>query len=154
MGHMAEIAVGRTAQIDRKLRLAFPAQPAEVHDSIQPMANAELEKVAFAIMAERQERYALFGRHLFADPAWDILLVLTIAKAGQRRMTVSQLCDGVGGPMTTSLRWIRNLTDLGLLVRQDDKTDKRRKFIELSPDALIKMIQYCSTAAIRTRLAA
>jgi DNA-binding MarR family transcriptional regulator len=154
MGHMTEIAVGGTAQTDRGLRLAFSARSAAVHGSTQLIANADLETIVLAIMAERRERYVLFGRHLFADPAWDILLFLTLADLRQRRMTVSQLCDGIDAPMTTALRWIANMTDQGLLVRRDDQTDKRRKFIELSPDALGKMTHYCSTAAIRHLLAA
>jgi hypothetical protein len=154
MGHMIEFAARGTAQADRGLRLAFASGPPADHGSTQLIDNAELEKVALAIMAERRERYVLFGDHLFADPAWDILLVLTIAGMRQRRMTLSHLCDAVDAPMTTALRWIANMTDDGLLVRLEDRMDKRRKFIELSPDALGKMVQYCSAAANRRLLAA
>lgn len=155
MGHMTGIAAADgTAQIDSRLRLAFPTEPTADHVSAQPIANAELEKIALDIRAERRHRYVLFGQHLFADPAWDILLVLTIAGCRQRRMTVSKLCDEVDAPMTTALRWIANMTDEGLLVRLEDRTDKRRKFLELSPDAMRKMAQYCSTRANPRALAA
>lgn len=150
MGYITEIVADGATHADianHQTVLAFRAQPAKEDASAAPFVGAELEKAASAILAERRERYSFFGQHLFADPAWDILLVLTIAECRQRRVTVSQLCERVDVPMTTALRWIANMTDEGLLVRRDDMTDKRRKFIELSPDALRKMIQYCSATA-------
>ena len=150
MGYVTEIVAGGETHADianHHAVLAFRAQPTKDHASVAPFVGAELEKAASAMLADRRERYGLFGQHLFADPAWDILLVLTIAECRQRRVTVSQLCERVDVPMTTALRWIANMTDEGLLVRRDDMTDKRRKFIELSPDALRKMIQYCSATA-------
>lgn len=154
MGYMGEIEFGTPAQADSKVRLAYSAEPAATTVSSGPFAAAELERIASALMAERRDRYALFGQHLFADPAWDILLVLTIAECRQRRVTVSQLCERIDVPMTTALRWIANMTDEGTLVRHEDTTDKRRKFIELSREALQKMTDYCTKAAKPRLLAA
>lgn len=147
MDYSAEFEAGGPAETDDMVRLAFSARPSANHGSVWPFVGAELEKVASAIMAERRARYALFDQRLFAGPAWDILLVLAIAECRQRRVTVSQLCERIDVPMTTALRWIASMTEDGLLVRRNDMTDKRRKFIELSPDALRRMVQYCTTAA-------
>lgn len=132
MGYVSEIAGGKAVQ---------------GVSSIQAVSGIELEKLASAILAARRDRGHLFGQHLFADPAWDILLALTIAECRQRRLTITQLCDRVDVPMTTALRWIANMTDEGLLVRRDDTTDKRRKFIGLSPETRAKIAQHFVTTA-------
>lgn len=108
------------------------------------LAGHVTEERVRAIIARRRQRYDFFPQRLFADPAWDILLALTVAACRQHRVPVSKLCRRVDVPMTTALRWVKMLTDEGLLVRRDDSTDKRRKYLELSPGALSMMIAYCS----------
>ena len=88
-----------------------------------------------AIIRARRLRDQFFGADLFADPAWDILLDLYAARLEQRRVAVSSLCIAAAVPATTALRWIRTLTDMGLLVRTSDPQDGRRVYIELSPQA-------------------
>lgn len=144
MGYISDIAGGGTASTNNKVGSVGQH---EAGASMQPYSGEELEQLASAIMAARRDRGQLFGQHLFADPAWDILLVLTIAECRQRRMTITQLCDRIDVPMTTALRWIANMTDEGLLVRRDDMTDKRRKFIALAPETRQKMIHYSMTTA-------
>ena len=70
---------------------------------------------------------------LFADPAWDMLLDLLQAEIVQHRVPVSSLCIAAAVPATTALRWIKSMTDRGLLVRRDDPHDGRRVFIEMAP---------------------
>lgn len=152
MGYISEIAGGGAVQTDDAVRSTVACQQL-AGGSFLPFSGLELDKLASAIMTARRDRGDLFGRHLFADPAWDILLVLTIAECRQRRMTISQLCDRVDVPPTTALRWIVNLTDEGLLVRRDDMTDKRRKFIGLSPETRVKIAQHFLTAAESRSLA-
>jgi DNA-binding MarR family transcriptional regulator len=48
---------------------------------------------------------------------------------------VSSLCIAAAVPPTTALRWIRQLTDRGILIRQADPVDGRRVFIALSDEA-------------------
>lgn len=120
-------------------------------NSVQNNFGIEVDDRASAVMAARRARGDLFGRHLFADPAWDILLALTVAESRQRRLTISQLCERVDVPPTTALRWIVIMTEEGLLVRSDDATDKRRKFIVLSPAAREKMAEHlAATAGLRS----
>jgi DNA-binding MarR family transcriptional regulator len=118
------------------------------------MCREELVCVATAMIAHRRRRYDHFDKRLFADPAWDILLAMTVAECSQQRVTISQLCDRIDAPMTTALRWVASMTDDGLLIRQDDFTDKRRKFIKLSSEALSEMIRYCSARDTPRALAA
>ena len=94
------------------------------------------------IIQQRQTRAKFFDGELFADPAWDILLDLTAARAEHLRVSVSSLCIAAGVPPTTALRWITQMVEAGLLVRVEDETDRRRAFIALSDKASDAMARY------------
>lgn len=94
------------------------------------------------IIAQRKLRSKFFGEGHFADPAWDILLDLTAARAEHERVSVTSLCIASNVPLTTALRWIRQMTDAGLLERVQDDADKRRAFISMSDKAADAMARY------------
>jgi hypothetical protein len=94
------------------------------------------------IIRQRQLRGQVFDGELFADPAWDILLDLTAARAEHTRVSVTSLCIASGVPATTALRWISQMTDAGLLERVEDESDRRRAFIQLSDKAAEAMARY------------
>ena len=87
-----------------------------------------------------------FEPSLFADPAWDILLDLTAARAEGRRVSVTSLCIASGVPPTTALRWIGQMVDQGLLQREEDRIDRRRAFIALSDTGVEAMARYFDAA--------
>ena len=99
------------------------------------------ETVRMVIRARRL-RARFFDEELFADPAWDMLLDLTQAEIAQVRVPVSSLCIAAVVPATTALRWIKTLTDNGLLVRRADPHDGRRVFVEMAPTTSIAMKRY------------
>ena len=99
-----------------------------------------------AIIRARRLREQFFGPDLFADPAWDILLDLFAARLEQQRVAVSSLCIAAAVPATTALRWIKTLTDTGLLVRAADPQDGRRVYIELAPQAAEGLEAYLKAA--------
>ena len=84
------------------------------------------------MIRQRQLRSKHIEGNLFADPAWDILLDLTAARAEHVRVSVSSLCIAAGVPPTTALRWITQMTEAGLLERVEDEADRRRAFIALT----------------------
>lgn len=94
------------------------------------------------IIRQRQLRARFFDGDLFADPAWDMLLDLTAARAEHSRVSVTSLCIASGVPPTTALRWIGQMTEAGLLQRVDDETDRRRAFITLADQAVDAMARY------------
>ncbi|WP_284124702.1 winged helix DNA-binding protein [Parerythrobacter aestuarii] len=94
------------------------------------------------IIRQRQARTKFFEGDLFADPAWDILLDLTAARAEHTRVSVTSLCIASGVPPTTALRWISQMTEMGLLQRIEDEQDKRRAFIALTDNAAEAMARY------------
>ncbi|BBC72254.1 conserved hypothetical protein [Altererythrobacter sp. B11] len=94
------------------------------------------------ILRQRQLRARFFDGDLFADPAWDMLLDLTAARAEHVRVSVTSLCIASGVPPTTALRWIGQMTAGGLLQRVEDETDRRRAFIALTDRAADGMARY------------
>ena len=87
-------------------------------------------------------RARFFDGALFADPAWDMLLDLTAARAEHTRVSVTSLCIASGVPPTTALRWIGQMTEAALLERIDDEADRRRAFIALTDKAADAMARY------------
>jgi DNA-binding transcriptional ArsR family regulator len=96
------------------------------------------------IIRHRQLRARFFEGDLFADPAWDMLLDLTAARAEHKRVSVTSLCIASGVPPTTALRWISQLTEAGLVQRIEDDTDRRRAFIALTDRSADGMARYFS----------
>jgi DNA-binding MarR family transcriptional regulator len=83
----------------------------------------------------RQQRGALLGSNLFADPAWDILLDLYANELLGRTVSVSSACIASGVPSTTALRWIDKMLRQRIIERVADRDDKRRTFLRLTPEA-------------------
>ena len=96
------------------------------------------------IIRQRQLRARFFDGDLFADPAWDMLLDLSAARAEHKRVSVTSLCIASGVPPTTALRWIALLTEAGQLERVEDERDRRRAFIALTDRAAEAMARYFS----------
>ncbi|KAA9012302.1 MarR family transcriptional regulator [Sphingobium limneticum] len=87
------------------------------------------------LLRARRIRSDFLPGDLFADPAWDMMLDLLAARLEHERVSVSSLCIAAAVPPTTALRWIRTLTDKGLVERQADPHDGRRVFIALAQEA-------------------
>ena len=84
------------------------------------------------IIEARRRRNSLFSPDLFADPAWDIMLELFLARLECRTTAASELGYKTNVPMTTSLRWIDKLQTDGWVKRIPDPRDHRRVLLELS----------------------
>lgn len=94
------------------------------------------------LIARRQARAKFLPGVCFADPAWDILLDLTAARAEHERVSVTSLCIASGVPATTALRWIGQLEKSGLVERVADDIDRRRAFVVLTDRAADAMAAY------------
>jgi hypothetical protein len=114
----------------------LPAQP--------PLPDPRLVR---RMIRQRQLRVRFFDGALFADPAWDILLDLTAARAERSQVSVTSLCIASGVPPTTALRWIGQMTEAGLLERIDDESDRRRAFIGLTEPTADAMAAYFAALA-------
>jgi hypothetical protein len=94
------------------------------------------------IVACRAIRNKMFGSDLFADPAWDIMLDLAIARAEDRRISISSLCIAANVPATTALRCIKSMADKNIIVLIPDRRDSRRKFAILSENVCEAMLKF------------
>lgn len=101
------------------------------------------------VIRQRQLRARFLDGDLFADPAWDILLDLTAARAERARVSVTSLCIAAGVPPTTALRWIGQMTDAGLLQRVEDENDRRRAFIALTDKAADAIARYFAEIGVQ-----
>jgi hypothetical protein len=113
--------------------------PPPENDQALPM-RACAASLAEQFIRLRRRRDTIFGNGLFADPAWDMLLDLFLARErGLRPVSTSSLCIAAAVPATTALRWIDILVRRGLLSRHADPKDRRRVFIRLTDMAWRKM---------------
>lgn len=124
--------------------LAFRGAPLDGTDRLVRAARPPLPdpRLIRRIIRQRQLRARFFEGDLFADPAWDMLLDLTAARAEHVRVSVTSLCIASAVPPTTALRWIQQMTEMGLLERVNDETDRRRAFITLTDKAADAMARY------------
>ena len=119
-------------------RLALPEDPTWAHD-YSPEA---LATVAARVYAARRRRERYFDPAIFADPAWDMLLDLFIAKARGKEIRTSSLCLAAAVPPATALRWIALLEKRGLFERHGAPGDRRVKLIVLTNQGYRVMRQY------------
>lgn len=106
--------------------------------------RATLQKFARSILKARHKRADFMDTSMFADPAWDILLDLTSAALEGRSVPVLSASAAADVPMTTALRYVKQLVASGLVNRWDDPSDKRRSLLALEDHALEGMVKYLS----------
>jgi CheY-like chemotaxis protein/DNA-binding MarR family transcriptional regulator len=84
----------------------------------------------------RRLRSKHFPSELFSDPCWEMLLNLYDAHLAGAEVSVTSLSAASGVPQTTALRRMDALQGHGLIVRIEDKIDKRRTIINLTESGL------------------
>lgn len=90
----------------------------------------------------RRERERIFGAVLAADPAWDILLDLFIARGEGRKVTVRSASAATSVPEATVLRCIAHLVEAKLLARQPHPADPDNIYLMLTDRAMEMMSEY------------
>jgi hypothetical protein len=128
------VEAGRIAE-----RLAMLAATAAATPSPVRSVDAVLVR---RIIKLRRDRERFLPAEILADPAWDILLDLTAARLEGKAVPVSSLCIAAAVPTTTALRWIRSLTEAGLLQRRLDTSDARRSHVALTDTAADAMLAW------------
>lgn len=133
--------IGNNSTINRFSKAQFVHESEErvIRKSRAALPDPRLVR---SIIRSRQARIRFFGSDLFADPAWDMLLDLTVARVEHRRVSVTSLCIASGVPTTTALRWIKLLKRAGLVERIEDDTDRRRAFVALTEAGADSIARY------------
>lgn len=134
----------------------FSAQLARIISTLEKGASqpkvggkpteSDISATLRALIDVRALRSRFFPNHPFADPAWDIMLDLAKAKLEGKQISVSSACIAASVPMSTALRWIRQMAERGLLRRWTDPEDRRRDLIAL-PDSTVEQMHDFLTAA-------
>ncbi|MEI9851289.1 MAG: hypothetical protein WDN24_11130 [Sphingomonas sp.] len=118
-------------------------------------AQRPADLVAFArhLFAERRSRAEVFGAELFQDPVWDLMLELYAATGEGKRVGINSATIAAGVPATTALRYIKMLTQRGIVARDQCVEDSRRVYVRLTDRATQKMTDLLGRMA-RDRLVA
>jgi DNA-binding MarR family transcriptional regulator len=101
----------------------------------------QLLRRAKNILQERQRRMSRFGRAMFGEPAWEILLLLYVSEL---RYTTSRLVEASGATRSTAMRWIDYLEKRRFLVRTEHPTDRRSAFVALTHEGKEELAAYLS----------
>lgn len=88
--------------------------------------------LALLLLRERRRREAVLGAHHFADPVWDMMLDLFVARVRREHVATTSLVIAATVPQSTALRRIHELVRDGDFVAGADPHDGRRTFITLS----------------------
>lgn len=116
----------------------------EIRDSV-------LLKIAKKLIRERNKRQVYFSNISFSEPSWDIMLDLFVAGLTGCRISISSACIASRVPATTALRYITQLSRVGLVNRVADAQDARRAYIELSRKAMNAMRDYLQAEVCNRR---
>jgi DNA-binding MarR family transcriptional regulator len=106
------------------------------------LATFEAVKLVSQILHARRTRSDFFAPKIFSDPAWDMLLVLFLAKVRGEGMPRDQLAKAASSPLSTSDRWIDVLERDGLLQLRRDPSDPETEMVELAPKGWSAMLQW------------
>lgn len=129
-------------------RESVARQLRELADKLDPPPPPDQDPLAdpaalarFLLRASQRLR-AFMEPSLFADPGRDILLDLFVARADNKPVSVTACCAAAGVPHTTGLRWVQLLRKRGYLKLRDDVRDRRRSWVELTPESRNAMQAY------------
>jgi CheY-like chemotaxis protein/DNA-binding MarR family transcriptional regulator len=87
----------------------------------------------------QEARSSIFGEAVMPEPAWEMLAELMRARLAGQHLSVTSLALSSKSPMTTALRRIEDLIQGGLAERLPDPADKRRTYVELTPEGMARM---------------
>ena len=95
----------------------------------------------------RRVRSTLFGHDLFADPAWDILLLLYQAELDGGALTLEQMSETLRLSLSNVVGQVGILERRGLVMEHRSSPNSRRRCaMRLAPLAVDAMASWCSLA--------
>lgn len=119
-------------------------------DSPRPAVDPAAHRgLARSLYRARRRRAGVFpeASALFAEPAWDMMLDLYLARIEGRQVSVGSASIAADVPATTALRWIAKLELMGLVERSSDPLDARRSYIAMTDATVERMRDYLAQIA-------
>jgi DNA-binding MarR family transcriptional regulator len=121
-------------------------QPLAVDEPAQQ--DKATQQSALRFISQLQEaRRGLFRGIALPESSWEILLELMATEMAGRNISVSGLCLAANCPVTTALRRIDELAELGLIAKQIDPTDARRLYVRMTDAGRTKMQLFLAQVA-------
>lgn len=134
-------------QLDNREAIATQMEALAIE--LRSYSNTEMQAVpsyttllalAKKLYSVRRKVDEIFGMPGFSvSPAWDIMLDLYQAEAGNTSISVTSASIGAACPPTTALRWLQALESMMLIERSHDPHDKRRVVVSLTEGAIAKI---------------
>jgi DNA-binding MarR family transcriptional regulator len=109
--------------------LKSPARTARGHH--ETADRRSLLDLAKRALFERRQRSEHLTKAIFGEPAWDVLLVLYIADFVGGKQTIGNVASLVDVPVSTVVRWVRQLEREQLATREPHPHDRRMVFVRL-----------------------
>jgi hypothetical protein len=131
----AKDVVTRIEDLVRSIRDPAPPPPANsiLEECVLEAARRELRA--------RRERERLFGSIVLADPSWDILLDLFVAREEGRSVDMSSICHSVPVTEGAVLRCLGHLVEAKMVTRQAQGADLGLK-LTLTENGRTKLREY------------
>ena len=112
----------------------------EMREEAHGGRDADRTTRALRLLARLQaSRSSIFGDAVMPEPAWEMLAELMRARLVGQHLSVTSLALASKSPTTTALRRIEDLIQGGLVARIPDPEDRRRTWVELTPEGLARM---------------
>ena len=83
-------------------------------------------------LRNRRRRFERFGRPMFGEPAWEMLLTLYTNEEFGTGLPANQIARFSGESLEAASRWLRFLRQKGLVLSRTDQGDNAMPLIELS----------------------
>ena len=81
------------------------------------MPKTDAESLVQQILCARQFRSSIFGKGLFGDPAWDIVLALYLGQLRNQTVPITRLAEAASVSVQAVDRWLAVLEGQGLIER-------------------------------------
>lgn len=114
------------------------AQELRRADSTAPVDRGDLRTLQL-LQTLQDARESIFRDAVMPEPAWEMLAELMRARVAGQQVSVTSLAMASKSPTTTALRRIEDLLACGLVARVPDLDDRRRTYVELTPEGLARM---------------
>lgn len=110
-------------------------------DGAVPSSSTLVNQLSFSIQMRRLRKNHFGGAHM-SGAVWDMMLDLMLASSHGRTLSASDLATGAGVPLSSGLRMIAGLENLGLVRRSIDERDRRRSIVRLTDSGSERMASY------------
>jgi DNA-binding MarR family transcriptional regulator len=101
-------------------------------------------EIAKGILEDRRRRAEIFGRAMFGEPAWELLLTLYVIDHNRKQPTIGRLAHAAHVAMSTAMRWLLYLEGHGLIARQEHPTDARSAMVAMTDKGKQMLATYFS----------